>query len=95
MRQTQMRLHGVGDREEAREEAVIEAWNANNDRDVIEPGKIAAQDQRDLEQNGNCAGPVAERRGREVKPRHDELGEMIEPHAGFVEPTRRVMQIPA
>src|ERR1043166_1463687 len=80
---------------EVRKEAVVEAWNAKHDGDVVEPGKIAAQDQRDLKRDGNCARPVAERRGDEVEPRHDELTEVIEQHAGFVKPTRCMMQIPA
>src|SRR5215510_1838093 len=80
---------------EAREEAVVEAWNAEYDGDVVEPGEIAAQDQRDLKQDGNCPRPVAERRGGEVEPRHDEFCEMIKQHAGFVEPARCMMQIPA
>ena len=68
----------MGDREQAREEAVVETRNAKHDRDVVEPRKIAAQDQRDLKHDGNCAGPVAERRGHKVEPRHDELSEVIE-----------------
>ena len=95
VRQTEVRRRRVGEREHTPKKSIIEARNAENDRDAIEPGEIAAQDQRDLKQNGNRAGPVAKRRRGEVEPGHDKLSEMIEQNTGFMEPTRRVMQIPA
>ena len=94
MRQTEVGRR-VRDREHTRKKSIVEARNAENDRHVIEPGEIAAQDQRDLKQNGNRAGPVAERRRGEVEPGHDELRKMIEQNTGFMEPARCVMQIPA
>ena len=45
--------HRVGARKQAREETIVEARNAKHDGDVIEPGKIAAEDQRDLKYDGD------------------------------------------
>src|SRR5262249_56966787 len=95
MRHTQLVRHGVGDRQQSREEAIVETRNAKHDGDVVKPREISAQDQGDLEQDCNSAGPVAERRRGEVKPWYDELSEVIEQYTDFVEPARRMMQIPA
>src|SRR6266540_3253950 len=80
---------------EAREQSIVEARNAKHDGNVIEPRKIPAQDEADLKQDRQPASPIAEWRGREVEPRHHELSEMSEEHAGLVSPTRRMMEIPA
>ena len=78
----------MGDREHARQEAVVEARNAEHDGEVIQPREIAAHDQRELKENGDAPAQCRAAR-REIEPRHDELGEMIEQHAGFVEPVRQ------
>src|SRR5438309_6783011 len=80
---------------DAREESVVETRDAKHDGDVIEPGKIPAQDESNLKQDRQSACPIAKWRRREVEPRHHKLSEMSEEHAGLVSPTRRMMQIPA
>ncbi len=80
---------------DAREESVVETRNAKHDGDVIQPRKIPAQDESNLKHDRQSAGPIAERRGREVEPRHHKLSKVSEEHAGLVSPTRRMMEIPA
>src|SRR5262245_61221487 len=80
---------------DAREQSVVETRDAEHDGDVIEPGKIPAQDESNLKQDCQSACPVTERRRREVKPWHHKLCKMSEEHAGLVSPRRRMMEIPA
>src|SRR6266571_5080008 len=79
---------------DAREKSVVEARDAKHDGDVIQPRKIAAQDESNLKQDRQSARPIAEWRRREVEPRHNKLSKMSEEHAGLVSPTRRMMEIP-
>ena len=80
--------HGVRNVNEARQQSVVEARNAEQNRDVVQPGEIAAQDQRDLKQDCDCAGPIAKRCGREIKPRNDDLCKMGKKHARLMGPWR-------
>src|SRR5258707_15887677 len=72
---------------------VIKARQKRNDREIIEKGKIAADDEKNLERDQEHAGNVPRRSRAERKPRHDELDEVIPNHFKFVEPKRGKMQI--
>src|SRR5207248_3646408 len=80
---------------DACQESIVEARDAKGDGDVIQPRKIPAQDESNLEQDRQSAGPIAQWRRREVEPRYHKLSKMSEEHAGFVSPRRRMMEIPA
>src|SRR5436190_2603614 len=85
----------MGNVDEPPEKSVVETRDAKHDGDVIQPGKIPAQDESYLKQDRQSAGPIADRRRCEVEPRHHKLSKMSEQHAGLVSPRRRMMEIPA
>src|SRR6516225_1499082 len=80
---------------DAREESIIEARDAKQDGDVIQPREIPAQNESNLKQDRQSARQIAEWRRREVEPWHHKLSKMSEEHAGFLSPRRRMMEIPA
>ena len=80
---------------DACEKSIVETRDAKDDGDVIQPRKIPAQDESNLEQDRQSARPIAQWRRREVEPRYYKLSKMSEQHTGLLSPRRRMMQIPA
>src|SRR5882762_9726326 len=74
---------------------VIKARQKRNDREIIEKGKIAADDEKNLERDQEHAGNVPRGSRAERKPGYDQLDEVIREHFKFMEPKRGSMQIAA
>src|SRR5258708_13304155 len=74
---------------------VIKARQKRNDREIIEKGKIAADDEKNLERDQEHAGNVPRRSRAERKPGYDQLDEVIPKHFKFMEPKRGKIQIAA
>src|SRR6266540_3926741 len=75
------------------QEGIVKARQKRNDRDVIEEGKIAADDEKDLESNKQDTGDVSRPSRSKRKPRHDQFDEMVPCGLKFVEPQRRKVKI--
>ena len=75
-------------------EPVVEGADGQDHRQRIQPGEIAARKDEPLEGNGDGARDGRDRLRQEVSERDHQLREMVEQHAGLVEPGGRPMKEP-
>src|SRR5437660_4424918 len=77
------------------QQCVIETGEKWNDGQIIQKGKIPADDEKDLEQNQQSTGDVTRGSRSERKPGYDQLSEMVPKRFEFMKRLRRKMQIAA
>src|SRR5579875_1956787 len=85
---------GSAERKDGGKKSGVERGEGEEQRQPVQPGKIAAGDDEKLENDGNHSGDTSDRLGQEIEEWDDQLREMVEEHAAFVEPLRGVVKIP-
>src|SRR5262245_36576779 len=81
-------------REEPPPDPVVEACEGGHDRQVVQEGEVAREDQEDLEGEEEEAGDPPRRERTEREPRRDELDEVVPEALRLVEPGRQEMEQP-
>src|SRR5579885_1079927 len=78
-----------------RQPSIVKSGNSQGNREPIQPGEIAAQDESELECDRDEAGCGADWLRSEIGEGNYELDEMIEENSCAVNPGRQPVEVPA